>query len=231
METRRAPQQPQTKTAYDADAPDGLVDFMSTGWVDAPIKVGQLPQSDRYGERRQRLSQAFPGEYLLIPSGTEQVRANDTNYRFRTASDFAYLLGPGEPDGMLVLEPRDNGGHNAVLFVLPHNRGTREFFTDRVHGELWVGRHRGVDESQLYYGVDRCLSTGECEAYLDDLRIRGRKVRRAGEDEQLTSHISEMRLIKDDFEVSESAQMRGDHETRIRRRDRRNERRVIRARD
>jgi Xaa-Pro aminopeptidase len=101
-----------------------------------------------------------------------------------------------------VLEPRD-GGHDAVLFVPPHNRGEAAFFTDRVHGELWVGRHRGVDESQIYFGVDRCRPMQQIPNYLEDLRIRGCNVRNVEEDAELATFVSEMRLIKDEYEIAE----------------------------
>lgn len=202
MDTRKLPPQAPVKASHDADAPQALIDFMSTGWVEAPITVATIPQLERFAERRAALSRAFPDAYIVIPSGKEMVRANDTNFRFRPSSDFAYLVGAGEPDGLLVLEPR-NGGHDAVLFVPPHNRGEAAFFTDRVHGELWVGRHRGVDESQMYFGVDRCRPMQEIRSYLDDLRVRGCNVRDIEEDAELATFVSEMRLIKDGYEVAE----------------------------
>ena len=157
MDTRKpADLRSPVKASHDTGTPDALVEFMSTGWLDKPMSVSAEPHRDGHREHRRRLSQAYPGEYLVIPAGEEQVRANDTNYRFRPSSDFAYLVGPGEPGALLVMEPLDGGGHDSLLFVPAHNRGKAEFFTDRVYGELWVGRHRGVDESQLYYGVDRC---------------------------------------------------------------------------
>src|SRR5689334_3062085 len=202
MDTRKLPPQAPVKASHDADAPQALIEFMSTGWMDAPITVSAIAQMERFAARRAAVSRAFPGAYVVIPSGTEKVRANDTNYRFRPSSDFAYLVGAGEPDGLLVLEPRD-GGHDAVLFVPPHNRGEAAFFTDRVHGELWVGRHRGVDESQIYFGVDRCRPMQEISSYLDDLRIRGNNVRNIEEDAELATFVAEMRLIKDEYEVAE----------------------------
>jgi Xaa-Pro aminopeptidase len=204
MDTRKPAEElaPAAKAAHDADAPQALIDFMTGGWLDAPITASAIPQMERFRARRRALSQAHPGTYLVIPSGTEKVRANDTNFRFRPATDYAYLVGAGEPGGMLVLEPHD-GGHESVLFVPPHNRGQAEFFTDRVWGELWVGRHRGVDESQLYFGVDRCRPIQEGKAYLDDLRIRGCKVLSVDEDADFATHLSEMRLIKDDYEIAE----------------------------
>ncbi|HEY9181518.1 MAG TPA: aminopeptidase P family protein, partial [Candidatus Baltobacteraceae bacterium] len=204
MDTRKsAPQQASAKASHDSGTPEALVEFMSSGWLDTPMSAGAQPHRDHYREHRNRLSQAYPGVYLVIPAGEEKVRANDTNYRFRPSSDFAYLAGPGEPGAMLVLEPREGGGHDSLLFVPPHNRGKAEFFTDRVYGELWVGRHRGVDESQIYYGVDRCRPVQEIPAYLDDLRIRGCNVRNVDEDHELAVHVSEMRLINDDYETAE----------------------------
>lgn len=203
MDTRK-PAEPQTasKASHDTGTPQALVDFMSTGWLDTPMSVSAEPHRDGHRAHRRVLSRAYPGVYLVIPAGEEKVRANDTNYRFRPSSDFAYLAGPGEPGALLVLEPRE-GGHDAVLFVPPHNRGKAEFFTDRVYGELWVGRHRGVDESQLYYGVDRCRPIQDIPAYMDDLRIRGCKVLKVDEDAELATHISEMRLINDEYETAE----------------------------
>lgn len=203
MDTRKpAEQQAAARASHDSGTPDSLVEFMSTGWLDTPMTVGAEPHRDDHREHRRRLSQAFPGVYLVIPAGDEKVRANDTSYRFRPSSDFAYLVGPGEPGALLVMEPRE-GGHDSLLFVPPHNRGKAEFFTDRVYGELWIGRHRGVDESQIYYGVDRCRPIQEIPAYLDDLRIRGAKVLNVDEDHELAVQISEMRLINDEYETAE----------------------------
>lgn len=203
MDTRDTAQQPAgAKAGHDDDAPQALIEFMSGGWADAPLTVSRLPQAARYKARRDALSAAFPGAYLVIPSGNEQARANDTNFRFRPSSNFAYLAGPGEPGGMLVLEPRGSG-HESVLFVPAHNRGEAAFFTDRVRGELWVGRHRGVDESQIYFGVDHCRPLAGAAEYLSDLRIRGVQVLNGDEDPELATHLSEMRLIKDDYEIAQ----------------------------
>jgi Xaa-Pro aminopeptidase len=203
MDTRNhSKSQAPSKASHDAEVPQALIEFMSGGWTEAPITVSKIPEMERFRRRREALSRAYPGEYLIVPSGTEQVRANDTNFRFRPSSDYAYLVGAGEPGGMLVLEPRD-GGHDALLFVPPHNRGQAEFFTDRMHGELWVGRHRGVDESQIYFGVERCRPIGEIETYLHELHVRGCRVRNIEEDPGFAAFLSEMRLIKDDYEVAE----------------------------
>lgn len=188
-----------TKNAYDSDAPAKLIDFMSSGWIDAPLRAGAHPQLTRLASRRDELSRAYPGCYIVVEAGTEKVRNNDCMHRFRPTSDFAYLMGDGEPGSVLVMEP-DGASHRTLLFAPEHNRGKAEFFTDRVHGELWVGRHRGLDESQIYFGVDRCRPLAETAAYLNDLRGAGHKI---VDHHDLSTHLSEMRLIKDEYEIAE----------------------------
>ncbi|HZT12328.1 MAG TPA: aminopeptidase P family protein [Candidatus Baltobacteraceae bacterium] len=205
MDTRE-PQLSETapaKATHDTEAPQALIDFMSSGWLDAPLAAGSIPNRERFAERRKRVSAAYPGQAVLVSAGSEKIRANDTAYRFRPSTDFAYLAGPGEPGSLLLLEPKNGGGHDAVLFVPPHNRGRAEFFTDRVRGELWVGRHRGVDESQLYFGVDRCLPIDDAAGTIEDLRVRGCAIVSADDDAELGTFLSELRLIKDDAEVRE----------------------------
>jgi Xaa-Pro aminopeptidase len=207
---------PPTKTAYDAETPDALIDFMSRDWIHEPIAAQPHPQIARLLSRREALSREYPGTYLVIPAGQEHVRANDTYFRFRPSSDFAYLMGDGEPGSLLVLEP-DGASHRTLLFAPEHNRGKAEFFTDRVLGELWVGRHRGLDESRIFFEVDTCEPLHGIAPYLEELRKAGHPVRvlrgvnRAVDallpahesDKQFETHLSEMRLIKDDYEIAE----------------------------
>jgi Xaa-Pro aminopeptidase len=204
------------RTSYDFEPPEALVDFMSSGWIDRPVAREVHPEAARFAQRRETLAEAYPGTYLILPAGCEHVRANDTFFRFRPSSDFAYLTGGGEPRAVLVLEPL-GARHRSLLFVPEHNRGKAEFFTDRVHGELWVGRHRGVEESRAYYGVDECRPLQALMPYLEELRDakHSRRLSRSHDDEidrlfeagsgddEFAEHLSEMRLIKDDYELAE----------------------------
>src|ERR1700722_14339130 len=169
MPAENVQSRPGASAAHDADTPEALVAFMANDWIDEPIRATAHPQLARLQSRRDELSRAYPGCYLVIPAGQEHVRANDTHFRFRPASDFVYLMGDGEPWALLVLEP-DGASHRTMLFVPPHNRGTADFFSDRIYGELWVGRHRGLDESQIYFGVDRALPIATIASYLEDVR-------------------------------------------------------------
>src|SRR6516165_5964795 len=205
-----------SKAAHDSEPPVALVDFMTGNWIDRPVAEDVHAQADRFRRRRTALAQAYPGVYLVLPAGHERIRANDTNFRFRPSSDFAYLTGGGEHGAILVLEP-EGASHRSLLFVPAHNRGRAEFFTDRIYGELWVGRHRGVDESQAFFGVDECRPLQALTEYLEELRdakyprrvLRGhdeaidRMFEPADDDAELAERLSEMRLIKDDYELSE----------------------------
>ncbi|NEE30640.1 aminopeptidase P family protein, partial [Streptomyces sp. SID7982] len=67
-------------------------------------------------------------------------RSNDTEYAFRASTEYAYLTGDQTQDGVLVLEPAGDTGHEATLYLLPRsNRENGEFWLDG-QGELWVGR-------------------------------------------------------------------------------------------
>ncbi len=216
MSTERTTERPTTAASHDSDTPPALVEFMSDGWLAATPATGAHPQLGRLQQRRAALSQAFPGCHLVIPAGQEHVRANDTFFRFRPASDFVYLMGDGEPGALLVMEPAGDT-HRCILYAREHNRGKAEFFTDRNHGELWVGRHRGVEESAAYFGVDACHPLQEIAPLLRELRdsnlpvcvLRGHNQQidaafpKRDDDAEFAAHLSEMRLIKDSYEIAE----------------------------
>lgn len=210
------------RASHDPMYPARFIDFMMQGWK-APL--GRMPARvanlARYEARRQALSKAFPGDILIVPTGHEKVRANDTHYRFRPGTDFFYLTGNSEPDCVLVLWPRRRGGgHEHVLYVEPNpGRSDPSFFSDRHKGELWVGPRLGVTQSKHRYGVDRCAPIAELPLLLQRLRSRSQpyrmvrgldealeahlpKAKRADADQALAVHLSEMRLIKDSTEIA-----------------------------
>ncbi|HEX8818897.1 MAG TPA: aminopeptidase P N-terminal domain-containing protein, partial [Archangium sp.] len=162
----------KTKPAsHDTTPPPALLDFMMQGWKPQSGKAPpKLKNADAFEARRRELSKLFPGETLVIPTGHEKVRANDTYYRFRPGTDFYYLTGNMEPDCVLVLQPREGGGHTDILFVEPNpGRSDSTFFTDRVKGELWVGPRLGVKESQARFGVDEARGLDELKDYVASL--------------------------------------------------------------
>jgi Xaa-Pro aminopeptidase len=193
----------------------------------------QLPAAVPAHSRRQRVSARFPGERLVIPAGGLRTRANDTDYRFRPQSAFAHLTGLGtdrEPDAVLVLEPTDSG-HDATLYFKPRApRDTEEFYADSRFGELWVGRRASLEEMSALCDI-QCASISDLEDQLrknadtvplrvlsNDLDteiqqlisdIRGttdddqQRAATAESDRELGIVLSELRLIKDEYEINE----------------------------
>jgi len=209
------------KAAHDTRPPEALLAFMRTGWKPRPTrKIAKVKGHANFLARRKALSAKFPGEALVIPTGHEKVRANDTNYRFRPGSDFYYLTGNVEPDCVLVLEPSGARSHKHILFVEPNpGRSDDTFYTDRNKGELWVGPRLGVPESKERFGVDACRPLSELPEYLANMRGSGAKPFRVlrgysegvearlplhrERDQELATVLSEMRLLKDALELRE----------------------------
>ena len=209
--------EPQAKPAtHDSTNPPALLEFMTRDWKPGARAVSRIANASAFNSRRRVLSARFPGEWVIIPTGHEKVRANDTYYRFRPGSDFFYLTGDTEPDCVLILEPLP-GGHRDLLFVEPNpGRGDATFFTDRSKGELWVGPRRGVEQSRTRFAVDETRSLADLDTTLEKARADRVRVLRGfsdkvdrqipiGEerDKELATFLSEMRLIKDKVEIRE----------------------------
>jgi Xaa-Pro aminopeptidase len=193
--------------------PPALVDFMSADWVPPARLVGHpSPAAPYHRRRREALAARFPDDWLVVPTGGLKVRANDTDYRFRAGTDFAWLTGCLEPDAVLVMRP----GGEATLYTVPRaDRSTPAFFADRRHGELWVGPRMGLDDTSTLFGVATAplddLAAVLKEASEESVRVvRGYDavvdelvpVTDEERDVDLLSALSELRLIKDDHEIA-----------------------------
>jgi Xaa-Pro aminopeptidase len=179
----------------------GFLDTISSGWAERPDSLP--PRREQAGftaARRDAVSAAFPGKRLIVPAGEAKQRSNDTDYPFRAHSAFSHLTGwasDSEPGSTLVFEPRRDGGHDVTLFFRERaDRTTAEFYSDASIGEFWIGPRPALE------GVAADL--GLATAHIDSLTRTDEDVV-VGEDADLTRFVSEMRLVKDDYEI---AQMR-----------------------
>ena len=211
--------------------------FVAASW--APRSTDRPDQSEAapYAAlRRARVSAAFPGERLVIPAGGLKVRSNDCDYMFRPHSAFANLTGLGgdrEPDAVLVLEPRQDGTHESILYFRPlAGRDTEEFFGDSRYGEFWVGVRPGLADieaelalsarhiDELAEGLGKDVGSTpirivrdadrDLTATVDALREGVSATNQAAEpekpgdaDEELAHLLSTMRLVKDEWEVGQ----------------------------
>lgn len=190
----------ETTTNRKAPFPRGFLDTISTGWAERPETTPPAREQAPWAARRRAaLSAQFPGDRLVVPAGGLKQRSNDTDYPFRAHSAFAHLTGwaaDAEPDSVLVLEPREDG-HEAVLYFRERaDRTTAEFYSDAAIGEFWIGPR----PSLAGVAADLGLAT----AHVDDFATtEGDRV--VGLDADLTRVVSELRLVKDEFELAQMA--------------------------
>lgn len=213
-------QQGKPAQPHDTQPPPALLEFMVKDWKPASTKpVPKLKGHQAFHARRRALAALFPHDTLVIPTGHEKVRSNDTYYRFRPSSDFYYLTGNLEPDCVLVMEVLPEGGHRDLLFVEPNpGHSDATFFTDRNKGQLWVGPRLGVPQSGERYAVHEARGLPDLKAYLEALAKSGKAFRvtrsfsnrvdpllpeQKERDQEFSTALSEMRLLKDAQEVKE----------------------------
>jgi Xaa-Pro aminopeptidase len=209
--------QPAPKLAsHDSGIPADLLTFMTQSWAAPTGVVPTFAGRERFAARRRAIAEQFPGEVLVVPTGREKVRANDTNYRFRPGTDFYYLTGIHEPDCVLVIVP-EGDGCRSIVFTEPNpGKSNTTFFTDRSKGELWVGPRLGVAATAARFGVeaqpiDDLASFITTSAHNTPLRLVREldstvaAVVASGpeNDAAFAAALAELRLIKDDLEIAE----------------------------
>ena len=156
-----------------------------------------------------------PDSVALVFATGEKRRNSDVHHLFRPNSDFVYLTGFDEPDGLLVLMP----GHpefEETLFLRPRD----------VAEEQWTGRRLGVERVPESLGIDNAFSIDECPERLPPL-IDGRTTLHVTDDVETSPQIEtwlctndasnsavpteradiadtlhELRLIKSDTEIA-----------------------------
>ncbi|WP_323792738.1 aminopeptidase P family protein [Nocardioides sp.] len=195
--------------SHDPAVPEAYSAFMRTGWDDAERDLPSFSGAGRTTERRERLAALFPGERLVLPGGGYKVRSYDTDYRFRADTAHAYFTGNQTSDAVLVIEDGES-----TLYARPRSgRETDEFFRDRQYGELWVGKRPSLGELSATLGIkvrhidrlqDALSGSGKTRVHRGisdsvDRMLPGD----AALDTDFKRVISEMRLIKDDWELGQ----------------------------
>lgn len=176
----------------------GFLDTISSGWTERPAAEHVEREEAPFARaRRDAVSAAFPGRRVVVPAGSLKQRANDTDYPFRAHSAFAHLTGWGadsEPDSVLVFDPAGDG-HDVTLFFRERaDRTTSEFYSDATVGEFWIGPR----PDRAGVAADLGIATAplaEFAAGDDDLVV--------GESDELDAFVSELRLVKDDYELAQ----------------------------
>ncbi len=178
--------------------PQGFLDIIGSNWAERPEPMpARRAQASFAAARRAKVSAAFPGKRLVFPAGPLKQRSNDTDYPFRAHSAFSHLTGwasDSEPDSVLVFEPNASGHDITLYFRERADRTTSEFYSDAQIGEFWIGPRPAL----AGVASDLDLATAHLDDFVatdDDLAV--------DVDEELGRFVSEMRLVKDEYEIAE----------------------------
>ena len=210
---------------------DAFKHYIGSGWAERPdVLPGAREQASYAADRRARLSGLYPGTRLIIPAGGLKQRSNDTDFAFRAHSAFAHLTGwasDSEPGSVLVLEPAE-AGHEATLYFRERaGRDSDEFYANPEIGEFWIGPRPSLAQvasdlalpTKAIAELDGVLDATDVETLvvreadtgitdrLDALRLVGSGDDASAEDhsrdDQLARDLSELRLVKDAYEIAE----------------------------
>lgn len=126
------------------------------------------PPAISMAEYRQRrialLAQLPDNAAVVLPGASLVTRSRDSEFAFRQNSDFYYLTGLREPDGLLVLLPGRAEGESVV------------FCQDRDPAmEAWTGRRLGAAGVVAEHGVDQAFENADRDAQLGTL-LAGREL-------------------------------------------------------
>lgn len=230
--TAPAPAPRATANRSTTPGSEGFKAFIGSGWAPSDDTLPPAREQAAYAARRRaRLSAAYPGKRLIIPAGGLKQRSNDTDFPFRAHSAFAWLTGWGsdsEPGSVLVLEPTANG-HDATLYFRERaGRDSDEFYANPEIGEFWIGPRPSLEQvasdldvttrgladvdpvieatdenTVLLRGADAAITERVDALRLISLDSRETDVDAHEDDDRLARDLSEMRLVKDAYEIAQ----------------------------
>lgn len=176
-----------------------FLDFISSGWANNPsAKVTTDKVAPFAKQRRLAVAEKMRGKVIVIEAGAPKTRSNDTEYRYRPHAAFAHLTGWGSrtvADSVLVIDARSEP--KEILFLRPTaGKDSDEFFANSSIGEFWVGKRPTLEKiSQLLEIETRNLDElAEFLADVDPVDLS---------DENLVRFVSELRLVKDSYEIDQ----------------------------
>jgi Xaa-Pro aminopeptidase len=175
-----------------------FLDYISSGWAtNAPAKVAVDKVAPYAKTRREAVAAAFPGKVLVIEAGAPKTRSNDTEYRYRPHAAFAHLTGWGSrtvADSVLVIDAKLN---KDILFLRPTaGKDSDEFFANPAIGEFWVGTRPTLEEISSLLDIET-RDLADLDKHLDGADKLNL------EDQELAQFVSELRLVKDFYEIEQ----------------------------
>jgi Xaa-Pro aminopeptidase len=189
----------QAKNANRSTTPGSTFfrDYISQGWEARQDEPTPRSEVAPYAKaRRDAISALHHGERLVIAAGDTKVRSNDDDYAYRAHSAFAHLTGWGSatvPGSLLVFEPTADGHDVTLFFRKAAGRDTDEFYANPGIGEFWTGPRPSLEQVSAQLDI-ATRDLGEFSATRGDV---------SEADPQLAQELSELRLVKDEWEVQQ----------------------------
>jgi Xaa-Pro aminopeptidase len=178
-----------------------FLDFIAKDWAD---NENPLPETAAVApfakKRRDALAKEFAGHVLLIEAGEPKVRANDTDYRYRPGTNFTHLTGWGSqtvPGSVLVIDARKKKATSTLYLMPTAGKDSDEFFANPAIGEFWVGQRPTLKEIEAMLGIKTVDIKKLAKHRKEFSKLLTEK------SPKLKVFLSEMRFVKDDYEISE----------------------------
>lgn len=182
---------------------DRFLSHIMSGWSESDDTLPTQREAAAFAaDRRAQIGAEYVGKRLVVTAGVMKQRSNDTFYPFRAHSAFSHLTGWGsdsEPGAVLVLDPIDEARgsadtHEATLYFRERaGRDSEEFFANPEIGEFWIGPRPSLAQVAADLGI-RTAPLESFETQTTDLTL---------ENEDFARATSEMRLVKDAYELAE----------------------------
>lgn len=203
MSSAESASKPPTTNRSTTPGSDTFKQYIASDWADHAEVLPALREEAQYAAiRREKLSALHPDMRIVIAAGEMKVRSNDTFYPFRASTDFAYLTGWGsqsEPGSVLVMEPCADGGHDSTLYFRERaGRDSDEFYANSDIGEFWIGSRPSLEQVAASLGIPTL--------HIEHLSAADQKASTEPLPSVIAQDISEMRLIKDAWEIEQMRQ-------------------------
>lgn len=181
--------------------------FIGDNWAEPDTTLPGIAEVAPFAAARRKIvAEAFAGKLVVIEAGSLKTRSNDTDYIFRAHSAFSHLTGWGSstvPDSVLVIDARNRTATSTLFFRPTAGRDSEEFFANPTIGEFWVGARPSLAQvGALLHITTRSLA--EFDEFMQE--VKDDDIIRLGEegsDAKLVEFVSEMRFVKDSYEISE----------------------------
>ena len=183
---------------------NSFVKYIGSKWAEDKTPLPKQHKVAPFAARRRaKVAKAFPGSVIVIEAGDSKQRSNDTEYRYRPHSAFAHLTGWGSgtvPGSVLVIDTRGKTAKTTLYFRETAGKNTDEFFANSAIGEFWVGSRPGLKQVQALLGI----TTKSLSKYESDMKaVDKKKILDLAKSVKLVEFVSELRLIKDAYEIDE----------------------------